>query len=108
MSALGRAVMDTVCYMNRTSAYAIHMKKLVLVGEWPYATKYENCENIDTSPITGTIVCCIPPSTPAVRAISTTCPADDPSCVTSPPSTETIGNVRQSLNHAKFAVRVSV
>ena len=58
--------------------------------------------------ITGTIVCCIPPSTPAVRAISTTCPAHDPSCVTSPPSTETIGNVRQSLHHAKFAVRVSV
>ena len=43
-----------------------------------------------------------------LRAISTTCPADDPSCVTSLPSTETIGNVRQSLHHAKFAVIVSV
>ena len=91
--------------MSRTFAYAIHRKKLILVGKWPYATKDENCENIIvdktyTSLISGTIartpdVCCGPPSSPPAHGGCITCTADDPSCVPSPPSSDSIDIIRR-------------
>ena len=38
----GVAVIDDVFFMTRTFAYALHRKKLILTGKWPYSTKNEN------------------------------------------------------------------
>ena len=40
----GATVLDTVFYMSRTFAYALHRKKLILTGKWPFAT--ENSDSL--------------------------------------------------------------
>ena len=45
------AVLDIVFFMTRTYAYALHRKKLILIGKWPYSTKNENfCPNSSENP----------------------------------------------------------
>ena len=43
----GKGVLDIVYYMARTYAYGLHRKRLILIGKWPYATKDENCNNVN-------------------------------------------------------------
>ena len=43
----GKGVLDIVYYMARTYAYGLHRKRLILIRKWPYATKDENCTNIN-------------------------------------------------------------
>ena len=38
-------MLDTVFYMCRTFAYALHRRKLVITGKWPFATN--NLSNND-------------------------------------------------------------
>ena len=67
--------------------------------QWTKIVKNVIENQINTFLVAGTTiarqldVCCVPPSSLAARATSTTCPADEPSCVTSPPSASI---VRQS------------
>ena len=42
----GPEILAIVFYLTRTFVYALHRKKLILVGKWPYVTKNENCLNI--------------------------------------------------------------
>ena len=42
----GPQVLDMVFYLTRTFAYALHRKKLILIGKWPYATKNEDKNNV--------------------------------------------------------------
>ena len=42
----GPEILAIVFYLTRTFVYALHRKKLILIGKWPYATKNENCLNI--------------------------------------------------------------
>ena len=47
LQTYGKGVLDIVFYMARTYAYGLHRKRLILIGKWPYATKDENCSNVD-------------------------------------------------------------
>ena len=66
----GAAVLDTVFYMSRTFAYALHRKKLILIGKWPFATENsDNIKPVTNIPVSG------PPAGVAPVSVSVSIPA---------------------------------